>query len=183
MKRHQYTEEEKQFLRDNILTHSYRELQKEFNAKYNLCLTLKSIEKTCRRIGVNHGHAGVVFEKGENNPFSPTLPIGSEIISAGKVYVKVSNKCFANGKSRVGDTGNFVQKNRYIYEQSYGPITAGYQIIALDKDRRNFSPDNLYAVPKKINMMMCLYKWFSTDREVTLAAIKWCELFYAMKGE
>lgn len=180
MKRRNFTDEEKQFLKDNISDNSYRELRKKFNERFNCNQSLRSIEHKCRRLGVNHGHAGVEFKAGEKNPFSPTRPIGSETISAGKIYVKVRED-FAAGGRKYGENSNWVQKNRYIYEKENGKLPDGWQVIALDGNRNNFELENLYAVPRKINMMLCMNKWFSKDRDVTLAAIKWAELFYAMK--
>jgi len=178
-KRKLYTEEQNQFLRDNISQNSYTELRKKFNEKFDRQVTTVAIEHKCKKLGINHGHKGVTFIKGENNPFSPTLPIGSETISARKVYVKVSDKPVPTGKSRINI--NWVQKNRYVYEQAHGKLLKNYQLIALDGNRRNFDLDNLYAVPRKIGMMLGANKWFSSNREVTLAAIKYCELFYALK--
>ena len=114
------------------------------------------------------------------------MPIGAEIISAGKVYVKVSDALvsggrLADGRTRYGEGGNFVQKNRYIYEQHYGPIPKGYMIVSLVNDRNNFEPQNLYATTRAVNMMMCQNKWYTESRENTLTAIKYCELQFALK--
>ncbi len=53
-------------------------------------------------------------------------------------YVKVSD-CPGEKK--------YMRKNRYIYEQAYGPIPEGYSVIFLDGNPRNYSLDNLRAVP------------------------------------
>lgn len=37
------------------------------------------------------------------------------------------------------------------------------------------------TLPRKINTVMNCNSWFTTNRENTLTAIKWCELFYALK--
>ena len=57
----------------------------------------------------------------------------------------------------------------------------GYNIIFLDGDRTNFDKNNLYAVNGKVLREMSKKKWWSTNPELTLAAIKWCELFYTIK--
>lgn len=54
-------------------------------------------------------------------------------------------------------------------------------IIFLDKDKTNFSPENLYCVDRKINFMLSKNKWHSTNPDLTLAAIKYAELFYKLK--
>ena len=166
------------FTRD-IADKQYNELRKKFNAKFGLKTTTKMIEKRCRRSGINHGHPGARFVKGENNPFSPTRPLGSETVSAGKIYVKVADNPISADKASFGDGGNWVQKNRYVYEQTHGKIPDEYQVIALDGDRNNFNPGNIHAVPRRIGMMLVVNKLYS-DNKITLTAIKWCELFYAL---
>lgn len=181
MRRHSYTQEECDFLRNNILNMSYTELQRSFNKKFGVNLAVKAILHKCQRLGINHGKSHLRMAKGEKNPFSLTLPIGSEVISAGKVYIKVSDNPITSGKQKYGSNSNYIQKNRYIYEQTYGKIPDGYLVVSLVNDKMNFEPQNLYAVPRKINLMMCANKWYKTDRDETLTAIKWCELFYALK--
>ena len=181
--RREYSDEEKDFLRQNIKTHSYAALARLYNNKYGRNQSVGAIEHTCARIGINHGQKGIKFEKGKRNPCSPTLPIGSESVSAGKVYVKISDEPIHNGKKSFGKNKNWVQKNRYVYEQHHGIIPDDYCIIPLDGNKRNFDIDNLYAIPRKVCIMMAQNKWFSKSRDITLAAVKWCELFYAIKNQ
>ena len=185
-KRRLWTDEESDWLRNNIAELSYKELTKAFNKRFERNLTLSAIGHKCARLGIDHGKKHK-FEKGKHNPCSPTLPIGAEVISAGKVYVKVSDAPLsggklASGRSRLGEGGNFVQKNRYIYEQHHGPIPKGYMIVSLVNDRNNFEPQNLYATTRAVNMMMCQNKWYTESRENTLTAIKYCELQFALKN-
>jgi len=175
--------EKNSFLRDNIHSNSYGELRVKFNNKFGVNLTKASIEHACRRIGINHGHTGVRLRKGEKNQFSPSRPIGSETESAGKIYVKVSDDLMtADNAKRHGTGSNWIQKNRFIYESVHGTLPEGFFVLALDGNRRNFEIENLYATTRRVCMLMGVNKWFSKDREITLAAIKWCELFYALKG-
>ena len=53
----------------------------------------------------------------------------------------------------------------------------------LDMDVKNCEIGNLYPVNRKVNFMMAKNGWYQQDKELTLTAIKWCELFYAMKGD
>lgn len=179
-KRRLWKAEECDWLRDNIAELSYRELTKAFNERFKRNLSWKAVIHKCARLGIDHGRK-CEFKKGENNPCSPTLPIGAETVSAGKVYVKVSDAPMRGGKPSYGEGGNYVQKNRYIYEQHYGPIPKGYMIVSLVNDRNNFEPQNLYATTRAVNMMMCQNKWYTESRENTLTAIKYCELQFALK--
>lgn len=184
-KRRLWTDEESDWLRNNIAELSYKELTKTFNKKFERNLSVTAVEHKCARLGINHGKK-TTFEKGKHNPCSMTLPIGAETISAGKVYVKVSDAPLSGGRlsggrTRYAEGGNFVQKNRYIYEQHHGPIPKGYMIVSLVNDRNNFEPQNLYATTRAVNMMMCQNKWYTESRENTLTAIKYCELQFALK--
>ena len=183
MSRHSYTHEECDFLRNNISNMSYTELQRSFNKKFGLNIGVKSILHKCQRLGINHGKSHLKIVKGEKNPFSMALQIGSETISAGKVYVKVADNPITSGKQSYGGNSNYIQKNRYIYEQTYGKIPNGYLVVSLVNDKMNFESENLYAVSRKVNLMMCANKWYKTNREQTLTAIKYCELFYSLKDQ
>lgn len=77
---------------------------------------------------------------------------------------------------------NWVQKHRYIYEQQHGEIPNDHIIIFLDGNKTNFSINNLYCISRKIHAVMNKNRWFSENPDLTLTAIKWCELFYALKG-
>lgn len=184
-KRRLWKAEECEWLRNNIAELSYRELTKAFNKRFKRNLTDSAIQHKCSRLGIDHGKK-CEFKKGEHNPCSPTLPIGAEIVSAGKIYVKVADapimgRKLASGGSRYGAGGNFVQKNRYVYEKHYGAIPDGYMVVSLVNDRNNFEPENLYATTRAINMMMCTNHWYTENRENTLTAIKYCELQCALK--
>ena len=74
------------------------------------------------------------------------------------------------------------QKSHVVWEQHYGSAPPeGHTIVFLNRDTKDCSIENLYAVSPRVLREMSKKKWWSTDRELTLTAIKWCELFYAMK--
>lgn len=60
-------------------------------------------------------------------------------------------------------------------------VPDGHIIVHLDKDRTNDDIKNLYCVSRKVNFMLSKNRWHTTDPQLTLAAIKWCEHFYARK--
>ena len=45
---------------------------------------------------------------------------------------------------------NYRLKHHLVYEQAYGSIPRGCNIVFADGDRRNFDPDNLVAVPRRL---------------------------------
>ena len=42
----------------------------------------------------------------------------------------------------------FMPKQRWIYEQHFGPIPPGYVVSFKDGDRENFSPDNMILISR-----------------------------------
>ena len=76
-----------------------------------------------------------------------------------------------------------IEQTQEFYEFLQGKIPKGHMIVFLDKNRKNCDVGNLYCTTRAINFMMAKNKWYSSNPELTLAALKWCELFYAMKGE
>ena len=68
-----------------------------------------------------------------------------------------------------------------IYQDAFGTVPKGRMVIFLDCDKTNFSLDNLYCIDRKISAQLAKNHWFSTDRNITLAAIKYCELRQVLK--
>lgn len=176
---HKWTQAEIEWLEVNICNYSWRKIQNAFNSHFGENLSQRCIEHACLRRGITHGRKNEQgFIKGERNYYSPTHPIGSERIdSRGRVYIKVSEKVTKNSLT------NWVQKNRYVYEQHYGKLKADEQIIHLNKNKSDCRIENLYKVSRAVNMMLGANDWFFTDRNLTLLAIKYCELFQILKKE
>lgn len=107
-----------------------------------------------------------------------SMKIGTERenVTNGYIYVKVSNTGIKNA--------DWESKQRVMYKKYHGDdsIPDGYNIVFLNSDPLDFSEENLYAIPKSINGIMNVYNWFTTSREHTLTAIKWCELHFKLKG-
>jgi hypothetical protein len=92
--------------------------------------------KNCRK---------TTFKKGTVPPNHK--PVGSERVEKdGYVYIKV----------REG-IGGFTLKHRHIYEQHYGPIPKGYNVEFKDRDRANFSLENLVLRTRSENMKLNTY--------------------------
>lgn len=62
---------------------------------------------------------------------------------------------------------NWVLKHRYIYEQHYGKIPDGYNVMFADKNRQNFDIDNLILVSKHEDLIMNNNKLIYEDKELT----------------
>lgn len=178
----QYTEEHVAFLRkceEDELT--LPQMAEAFNARFGTNTTRTAMERACKRYGLFEHRRGLAMEVGKRNPFTRRCPIGSERVVAGKVYVKVADDVYKANTCRHREDGNWREKKRVVYEDGYGSIPDGWHVVHLNNDKRDFTKENLYAITPQINMMMAANRWFSDLPEITLTAIKYCELFYAMK--
>ena len=180
-KDHMFTEEEKTFLRNNISNFTYRELTNVFNNTFNTNLTQNSISDIClKRLGIKRDKPYVFF-KGKKDFTSHN--IGTEVFDGEYIWVKISDNYHEGRSCGKYYNENWVKKHVLTWEQKYGAVTKGNIIVFLDLNRRNCEIDNLYSISRKINFMMAKNGWYTTDRQATLTAIKWCELFYALKGD
>lgn len=72
---------------------------------------------------------------------------------------------------------------RYYWRQAHGEIPKGYQVVHLDHDKGNNSIDNLYCVSGKVVREMSKNQWWFDNPQLTLAAIKYCELHFLLKEQ
>ena len=168
-----FSHEEDQWLCEHSRDGSYLEVAAEFNRIFAQNRTPNVIKVHCNR----ELHVGF-----KNQKYTNSLPIGTEVVRNGFIWVKVSDaRCKKSGKLTSGAV-NWRQKSHIVWERHYGSApTEGHTIVFLNRDTRDCSIENLYAVSPRVMREMSKKKWWSTDRELTLTAIKWCELFYAMK--
>lgn len=168
-----------QWLKDNFCRFgTYKELHQEF-VKMFRPRTMGSLMDLCsKRLHLhrgknNQGQYGI-REKGQ-------LPIGTERVAQGIVYVKVMD-----GPKSTKISGYkppyWLPKQRKIYEDVHGQIPNGCFVIFLDKNTKNYNIDNLYCLGRNIHSTMCKNRWYTTDRNITLTAIKYLELMQALKG-
>lgn len=182
LKDHKYTAEEDNWLRENIDRYTYPELTKRFNALFGT--SVKSVSDRCLK-GL-HIHKSVNpgdCKKGERR-CTNMLPVGTERIWDRSVWVKISdevNDCQNRRMPTKREDRNWKRKDVMIWESENGAVPAGYLIIHLNMDATNCEIQNLYCVSRKVNFMMNKNGWYKPDRDLTLAAIKWCELFYSLR--
>lgn len=78
-----------------------------------------------------------------------TLPMGSERISKDG-YIEIKVKHLKNGDA---NNKNFEFKHRVEYKKHHGLIPKGMIVEFLDRDKRNFAPENLVLKSRKENLM------------------------------
>lgn len=196
-----YLPEWEEFLKANAPLMSRKDLTEAFNAKFGTNKTVSGISQACKARGYNASSNGR-FKKG-NRPWfegmsseerkshyteeslrrateasvkvTKKLKIGDEFIWDGVPHIVVSVETGVPLKNRL------YPKRRYVWEQLHGEIPATHCIVCLDNNLMNCNPSNLYCVPKGFKALLSRNNWWFKDAELTLAAIKWCELHFALK--
>lgn len=177
-----FTEEQERWLKDNASKYrnSYP-LTNAFNEVFGTNQKPKNIIRKIYRLMPNFhfGWSGGC-KKGEGSSIT-AKPIGTEVFKGGYWWVKVNDIPLPKDYKSNDRMKNWKQKHRLVWEHVHGEIPKGYMVTFLDGDTNNCDIDNLYLIPRKIQTTMVRNNWYSSNRELTLAEIKWCELFYKIK--
>ena len=132
--------------------------------------------KTWADYGAPEGHARsreTCFRAGNLSGYAAQheQPVGAERVNRdGYVEVKVAEDPQAKPNK------NFRMKHHVVYEQAHGPIPDGCNIVFADRDRRNFDPANLVAVPRKLWSTIAKRKLAYHDADSLRAAMAVAEL-------
>lgn len=186
---HKWTEEECQFLKDNVKGITLKELTNRYNKKFNMNLTESAIANRKNKLKLRSGISGGQFEKGhipankgkkgymsqeqyekckitmfkKGNVPPNRREIGSERIDKdGYVLVKIRDGYLNK---------NWVLKHRLIYEQIHEKIPKNHKVVFADGNKRNFDPDNLLLVSYAEELIMNQRKLFTEDAELTKAGL------------
>ena len=170
--RRNFTPEQDAWLTERSGRLSIKDMTAQFNREFGTHRSEPVIKVHCNR---------ELHIRFLNSHFQAGDPIGTEVVrSGGYVWVKVSDRIPQQGEQ--SGWINWKPKAHVVWEQHYGSMPPkGYTIVFLDRDKQNTDISNLYAVSGKVNREMSKKKWWNTNPELTLAAIKWCELFYTIK--
>ena len=170
-KRSKFTDEEHQFILDNVEGMTYSQLSYLMFKKLRSKRTATSISNYCSRNGISnniHSHKGQ-FASGHIPP--ATLPIGTERIDyRGDVFVKVSIR----GKER--EKGK--HKKVIEWKKHGGSLNDDDIIIFLDGNRKNFDIDNLLPIPRKVFLYLTREQLLTEHREINLAIINYANLMF-----
>lgn len=113
------------------------------------------------------------FKKGERSA-AYRYDVGDEVIRDDYIYVKISDD------PQIPPKKQWKSKQRFIYEQHYGELPDGYQVIFLDGDRENFDIDNLAAITDSERMTLTALNWYGKG-EITKTGIAYAKLKNAIK--
>lgn len=173
-----YTKEMDKWLIENIGSYSRKELLEMFNKKFQQKRTEDCLKVHCNR------ELNIYFKDSEERyrntrSISQQLPLGTEVKRGGYIWVKVSDKSCVSSE-RAGYV-NWKPKHHIVWEKCYGELPQDKQIIFLNQNKEDCAIENLYAVSRSVNAIMVKNKWYTTSREHTLTAIRWCELHFIRK--
>ena len=173
MARRKFSADEDAWLLENAPHLSRKETTRLFNELFDDNRTEGVLKVHCNhQLGIKRTKA---TRTNSQHTRCDTKPIGAETIYNGFTFVKVTDKHLGNFYD------NWELKQRVLWRQRHGEIPAKHQIIFLNRDRTDFSDENLFCISAAINAIMIKNGWYSTNREITLTAIKWCELHFALK--
>ena len=176
---HHFNVAETEWLIENcIKVNDYKKLTSEFNTIFAKNKSVQNIKDKCiKSLRLKGVENKTIFKKGNEQE---QLPIGTIRKSKnGRTYIKVKDSRFGSRKGYAEPWWLPIQKKVWI--DHYGEVPKGKMVTFLDGNTENIDINNLYCVDRKISAVMASKKWYSDNREFTLTAIKWCELFYAMK--
>lgn len=174
-----YSEAEERFLREHIgECESFAELTQRLNSEFHTDRKMERVrEKCCKQM---HIRIGKNISQYGRKP-KEQLPIGTIRNGQNEVtYIKVmdADKSYATGYQEPW----WMPLQKKIYQDAHGKIPDGYMVIFLDCNRKNFELDNLYAIDRKTSVRLAQNGWYSKEPQLTLAAIRLCELQEAIHG-
>lgn len=196
-----YPAEQQAFLKENAPLMSRKELTKRFNEKFDANKSVLAIKSYCNFRGWNSSSDGRYkdghiswqtglrgedfkshyteesFQRGIEGmrQANKTRRIGDEIIIKGVPWIVTSLEY------GIPFCDRRIPKRRYVWEQLHGEVPKDHCVICLDSNPMNCDPSNLYCMPKRYRVMLAKNNWWFKDKELILTAIKWCELFCAIK--
>ena len=163
-----FTPEEDKWLLENVPGNRWKQIECEFEKTFGKHRTVNSLKSRCRskylRAFTNEGKTG--GHPGDA-PWCQKEDGSETTLGSGYTKIKVD--------------GEWVPKQKLIYEERHGKLPDNMFVIFLNRDRNDFSEKNLFAVDRNIHAQMCSNGWYSEDPDITLAAIKLCELNRAIR--
>lgn len=168
-----YTDEMKQFIRENVKGITTFQLTDLLNNTFGTNFKRNRIKFLIYDMGLTNGVDTKITRKSretmpqsKNLGVSNKLPIGSENEKNGYIIVKADNK------------GTWKYKHVCIYEKHHNVVVNGKteKIIFLDGNKRNFDIDNLMMISNKENFHMNKNELRFSDKELTKTGLSLAKL-------
>ena len=198
-----YSKEQLAWLKQNCLNYSsYRELTENFNKIFSERKNWKSIYGTLKRHGyieTKTQNRNGVYTNEQIEYLIENLPLYSYKVvtekfnlhfSESKTIKQIQSFCTDNGIKRNIDfpIGSERRDGKYIIVRISEPKGNGrrrdyYKMkhrVIWENDSFNCDLSNLYLTDRKVFNLMTVNGWHSLEKEQKIAALKWCELYFAM---
>ena len=166
-----YTEEQGQFIRENVKDTKYVDLKDMFNEKFGTNKTRSHIKGYCFRHGLSNGltNEDTRFKKGHVNYISGN-PVGAEVVAKnGQLLVKIRD----DGKYY---RRNWKAKKVIVWEQHYGEKPKDTMVLSLDGNEMNFDISNLMLIGTVENMWLHKTGYANAEPEVIISALYYLRL-------
>lgn len=180
-----YTKQHDEWLTHNLESGEYKELAIMFNELFGTKINGEALRHRAQRLGLKKQYNSSRCKRGEVLNKKAILPIGTERIADGIVWVKVEDVRSRYNKKKPGgyqNGGNWRKKAYINWERKYGCIPNGKRLIYLDGNSLNCDVENLYFADVGVQMHISRHKMLTGNRELTLAAIKRYELIVAVRN-
>ena len=168
-----YTDEENQFIYQVTVGITAKETAELFYKQFGSCITAAQVKSWRVRHHVRSGlslkgcritneqyelQKGSMFKKG-NKPWNE-IPVHS-VVKKPKGYLMI----------KVGTEGtkdeNFQLYHRFVWEKYHGmKVPDGHRVIFLDRNKRNFSRDNLVLVSNREFAQLIVREGLTDDAEI-----------------
>ena len=178
-KQHKWTNEEKEYLASIVKGSTYKEITEKMNDKFEYDFSEGQIKGAMARYKLATGTGGY-FKKGStpwNKGFKGYMGANKTSFKKGNIppnQVPIGTESITKGgyiKVKVGEPNKWKLKQRYIYEQHYGEIPNGHNIIFADGNKMNFDIDNLIAVSKSEMLILNNNNLRFEDKELTKVGV------------
>lgn len=177
--KHRFIPEHVQFITENIIGHSRKELTEMFNCHFGLELGLNQItafiknNKLTSGVDCTYKPGSVPFNKGKKGigGWEPTQfkkgnrplnyrPVGSQRVNVDG-YIEI----------KIADPAAWRPKHTVLWEEVHGPVPKGCCLLFLDNDRLNISLDNLQLITRKQLVRLNQNNLISNDADLTKTGI------------
>lgn len=204
---HFWTEEELEFLREQYPLHDSNELLVLFNERFKLNITKESLQGVLNRYKIHCGRTGrwekgqTAYNKGKtwdeymppesqvkcrktcfnkertiNNCTHNEVPVGTESELKGYIIVKTDKPDGLSARRW------WKFKHHLIWEEAYGEIPKGMNVIFADGNNRNFDLDNLILVSDaELAIMNKCNLYFKDDADATKCGVGIAKLMIRRK--
>lgn len=152
LKKSVFSDEEIKWLIKNYnCKKSYTELSQEFYKKFDKKINKHTLKSMSNKMGVIKDCENYAFENGISKT---RLPVGTEKIFNGFVYVKISETREKN-KTHKAYHENWKMKAHYLWEKENGKIPKGYCLCYKDGNKLNCELENLYLLtPRELGKLV-----------------------------